>query len=296
MKQGDTTTSSLPSELPALAVLGISDPKTGDWVRVRGLQYSSLAQVTFARIVCHVVAAIATAALFIGMVPIAGMIAWFVALAATLYHAARGDASFADLDRRRLTKQEVSAHTVSSVINALVWVVPIAVFGLFADDVTQIKLWAVLAMLMTASAIIMPAVPLSTLVLTGIVGSGSIAYFLLNGAWDMAAVSAAFIVTIVAGTVESARRHLTAKIAQAGMAEKNEVVSLLLREFEEGEADWLWQVDTARRVRAVSPRFAFALGKRSEGSRRQAVHSDDRWTSLGDGTISPPVFTTSRSG
>jgi hypothetical protein len=38
------------------------------------------------------------------------------------------------------------------------------------------------------------------------------------------------------------------------MAEKNEVVSLLLREFEEGEADWLWQIDTSRRVRGRSAR------------------------------------------
>ena len=49
------------------------------------------------------------------------------------------------------------------------------------------------------------------------------------------------------------------------MAEKNEVVSLLLREFEEGEADWLWQIDTVApgalgqpalrlRARAWSPR------------------------------------------
>ena len=37
------------------------------------------------------------------------------------------------------------------------------------------------------------------------------------------------------------------------MAEKSEVVSLLLREFEENEADWLWQIDTNRRVRGVSP-------------------------------------------
>ena len=30
---------------------------------------------------------------------------------------------------------------------------------------------------------------------------------------------------------------------------------------EEGEADWLWQVDTNRRVRSASPRFAYALGR-----------------------------------
>jgi diguanylate cyclase (GGDEF)-like protein/PAS domain S-box-containing protein len=38
-------------------------------------------------------------------------------------------------------------------------------------------------------------------------------------------------------------------------------VSLLLREFEENEADWLWEIDPARRLRSVSPRFAFALGR-----------------------------------
>ena len=44
------------------------------------------------------------------------------------------------------------------------------------------------------------------------------------------------------------------------MTEKNEVVSLLLREFEEGEADWLWQIDTVAPGPFGSPRFAFALG------------------------------------
>ncbi|HSF12840.1 MAG TPA: EAL domain-containing protein, partial [Erythrobacter sp.] len=30
---------------------------------------------------------------------------------------------------------------------------------------------------------------------------------------------------------------------------------------EENEADWLWEIDPARRLRSVSPRFAFALGR-----------------------------------
>ncbi|WP_370516049.1 putative bifunctional diguanylate cyclase/phosphodiesterase [Novosphingobium sp. Gsoil 351] len=62
------------------------------------------------------------------------------------------------------------------------------------------------------------------------------------------------------GTIESARNFLTARVAESSVTEKSEVVSLLLREFEEGEADWLWQIDTSRRVRSVSPRFAYALG------------------------------------
>jgi PAS domain-containing protein len=64
----------------------------------------------------------------------------------------------------------------------------------------------------------------------------------------------------VHGSIEAGRIYLSARIAEVGVAEKDEVVSLLLREFQENEADWLWQIDTNRRIRAASPRFAFALG------------------------------------
>jgi len=254
-------TSPLPTDLPVLAVLGISDPSDGDWTRLRGLQYSSLATATITRIVTHSIAALATSFLFLGKVHVIAIVSWLIAIAASLYYSARIDASLVDADRRRITSQEVNSQTISSILNALVWVAPIAIFGLFADYETQLKLWTVLVMLMTASAILMPAVPMGTLMLTGIVGGGAIVYFMLNGSFDMAGIAAAFIGVILVGAIESARRYMTTKIAEAGMNEKNEVVSLLLREFEEGEADWLWQVDTARRVRSVSPRFAFALGK-----------------------------------
>jgi diguanylate cyclase (GGDEF)-like protein len=116
-------------------------------------------------------------------------------------------------------------------------------------------------MLMTASAILLPAVPFGTLLFTAIVGGASAVNFLFNGSYFMGLLGFAFVGTVCTGAVENARRYLQTKIAEAGIQEKEEVVSLLLREFEEGEADWLWEIDTSRRVRSVSPRFAFALGK-----------------------------------
>jgi diguanylate cyclase (GGDEF)-like protein/PAS domain S-box-containing protein len=70
-----------------------------------------------------------------------------------------------------------------------------------------------------------------------------------------------FMVAAILGTIEVGRTFLTARLAEAQLAERDEVVSLLLREFEENEADWLWEVDPAKRLRSVSPRFAFALGR-----------------------------------
>ncbi len=244
-----------------MAVLGLTDPEDGDWPKLRGLQYASLARSAIAKVSIQTVAALATAALFIGTVPIVAIVAWLAALTGSLYHSRRADAALIDADRRRVTPEEIKAQTIASIVNALVWVAPIACFGLFGTTEVQIKFWSVLAMLMTASAILLTAVPMGTLMFAGIVGLAAITYFLFNGEYDMAVVSSALVCTIVVGSLESARRFLATKVAQAGMLEKDEVVSLLLREFEEGEADWLWQIDTSRRVRAVSPRFAFALGK-----------------------------------
>ena len=104
--------------------------------------------------------------------------------------------------------------------------------------------------------------PLGTFLFAVIVGGAATLGFVLFGPVEMAAISVGFCATLMTGTMVGARNYLITKIAESGVVETNEVVSLLLREFEEeGEADWLWQIDTSRRVRTVSPRFAFALSK-----------------------------------
>lgn len=250
----------LPKDLPLLAVLGIRDPQQGDWPRLRGLQYSSLAKNTVARLLAHGLTAMAVAGLLVGTVHFAFLVAWLIALSATLYRASRYDKLLVDADKRRIGRNEVNEQAIISIATALVWIVPVAVFGYGADEVTRLELWTVIALLMTLSAVVLPAVPLSTLLFTAIVGGTSVVNFLLVGAFEMAILAAMFGTAVSFGAVESARSYLAKKVAEDAMAEKSEVVSLLLREFEEGEADWLWQIDTSRRVRSASPRFAFALG------------------------------------
>lgn len=243
-----------------MAVLGLSDPDEGDWSRLRGLQYSGLARVANLRTMVHAIGALAAIRLFFGVIHLALLCGWAVLLAAVIAYGVRHDLDLIDADRRRISRQEVNKQSLTSIATALAWTIPMAFFAPFADNATRLELWAISAMLMTASAIVLPAVPLGTMLFGGIVGAASAAGFALNGALDMAAMTLFFGVVIAIGTIEAARNFLTARIAEAGMAEKNEVVSLLLREFEEGEADWLWQIDTSRRVRSISARFAFALG------------------------------------
>ncbi|GAA4772177.1 putative bifunctional diguanylate cyclase/phosphodiesterase [Novosphingobium ginsenosidimutans] len=247
-----------------MAVLGLSSPDDADWTRLRGLQYSNLSRVTFARILAQAIAGIGVCWLYAGTVHFALIVAWMGLLIGTLYHGGMIDKTLSDADRRRMSRDEVDRQSRTSVANALAWVVPMAVFAPFGDPGTHLELWAITAMLLTASAVLLPAVPLANLLFAGIAGGGAIVSLMWAGKFEMAIVTVVWLAVIVVGSIENARSFLIARIAEAGMAEKNEVVSLLLREFEEGEADWLWQIDTSRRVRSVSPRFAFALGKSAE--------------------------------
>ena len=243
-----------------MAVLGLSNPSDGDWARLRGLQYSSLIKAASLRVVTQVVAALLVFKLFYGPIHLAWLSLWFAALGATLYVSVTHDRLLADADKRRMSLAEVNRQSLTSIANALVWSIPVAFFAPYSASEVRLEFWAITAILMTVSAIVLPAVPLGTLLFGGIVGLASAVGFGMTGAFDMAGLALLFMAVIAVGALEAARNFLIARIAEAGMAEKNEVVSLLLREFEEGEADWLWQIDTAKRVRSVSPRFAFALG------------------------------------
>ena len=243
-----------------MAVLGLNNPSDSDWGRLRGLQYSSLARASMTRIFAHSIAALAVLRLYFDTVHIAALLGWMAALGVSLSYGSKIDKGLRDTDRRRVASSEVNRQTFSSIVNALIWVVPMAAFAPFGDPTRQLELWAVCAMLMTASAVLLPAVPLSNLLFAVLVGGSALVSFLFKQSYEMALLALTFLVVVVLGAIGNARSFLTARIAESGMAEKSEVVSMLLREFEEGEADWLWQIDTSRRVRAISPRFAFALG------------------------------------
>jgi diguanylate cyclase (GGDEF)-like protein/PAS domain S-box-containing protein len=121
-----------------------------------------------------------------------------------------------------------------------------------------------MAMLMAGMGFSFAAVPLGAQAFVWVLGAAGTAAFLGHQEPTAASVAACFIAFVSIGALETARSFLEGKLAEAGLQDKGEVVSLLLREFEEGDADWLWQVDHSRRVRNVSPRFAFALERSIE--------------------------------
>lgn len=244
-----------------MAVLGLSDPETGDWGRLRGLQYSSLGRSSLLRVAGHAVAALLVLFLYQAQAPAVLLGGWLTTLGLVLFFALRFDRSLGAAGNWRMTGPEFNKQARSQLMIALAWSAPLLLFGPYGSLAEQLCLWMIAAMLGVSAALRLSAAPLGTVVFNTVIGLVAACLFVWQSAHDIAAAIAGFTAITVFGTIESGRNYLTARIAEAGVAEKSEVVSLLLREFEENEADWLWQIDTQRRIRMASPRFAFALGR-----------------------------------
>lgn len=245
-------------------MLGLSDKGDVEWARLRGLQYSSLAKIAFYRVFSHALLAVFVALIYLDSVGFIGIGVWMALLAAVHMRGYRIDVALADTQRRRITRGELNRQTKTAVMSALVWAGAIAGFPYFGTDGDLMALLMIVALMVAGSVFFYTAAPIGILCFSAIVSAAAMIPLGIGGHWFAMAGVALMLVATIVGTIEVGRTYLTARMAEAMVTEKEEVVSLLLREFEENEADWLWQVDPSRRLRAVSPRFAFALGRSQE--------------------------------
>ena len=59
---------------------------------------------------------------------------------------------------------------------------------------------------------------------------------------------------------------------RATLRRQNGTVQLLLRDYEENAADWLWETDSELRLRRVTPRFAQVLARSAEAAEGRGLH------------------------
>ena len=249
-----------PQRLSYSAVLGLTGGSDSEWAKLRGMQYSALADVTFLRVFAHAILAVFVAQVYLNTVPILLMGAWIAMLVGLHSVGARLDRKLADVERRKMTRKEYYQQAVISIASALLWGAAVFVFGPMGSlsDLTALIL---VITIIASGAVYFRTMPPFGAVLYASVTGGLIATYLGFGdLWFAMTGYIAFTITTVIGALQGGQTYLEARLSQTAIVEKEEVVSLLLREFEENEADWLWEVDPQRRLRSVSPRFAYALG------------------------------------
>ena len=264
MKKHVAPSQDAPSRLTFASVFGLTGHGDGYWAKLRGLQYSALSKVTFLRAFGHALLGLFVARVYLTVVPAHLLLGWVAALAIVHIAGARFDRRLVDLNRRKITTREFLQQAATSVVSGLLWGGAALVFGPMGPISSLFALVVVIAVLVSASVHFRTQAPLGTALFALTAGAGVMSQFALQGYWMATAATGVFVICSLLGAGQAGRTYLESRLWRDVIAEKEEVVSLLLREFEENEADWLWEVDTHRRLRGVSPRFAYALGATQE--------------------------------
>ena len=244
-----------------MAILGLRDAAQGDWDHFRALQYTGLARYSNLRIVTNLVLGLMVCQLFSGYVPLWQLAGWMAMLGAALYFPSIVYSHSGMVNHDHVARRFVLQLAAATSLIAFVWCVPIFAFVPLAGELELATVWTILAALVVAGTLLLNALPLGAFIFNLVLMSASIFAYWQTGNMVTVGAIICFSILLALSGFENARGYLMFKLSEHGLAEKDEVVSLLLREFEEGDADWLWQIDSARRIVDAGPRFAFAAGR-----------------------------------
>lgn len=256
-----TTSQFAKPRIDVRALLGLYDPAdTTDWGPIRAAQLNAGSQLALFMLAANVVGATLVVLSFGHIVPRWQLASWGALVAAVGVAVAF----------RRLAARHRTGHTASlrdvrdTCLDGLslgaVWSIAPFLFGSQADVGASLGLWIVISVLMAASAVAMAALPLATISFMMVLGGSLSVWVALTIAPALGAASLLFTTLLVIACFSRGKALVVIRASEIALNERDETVSLLLREFEDKSADWLWEIDAQRRVVRANPRFAVSLG------------------------------------
>lgn len=261
MSSQSPATAAPTAPLPFATVIGLregADP--AEWSRIRASQLEAGRGLALFMLAASALGSAVTAMLFIHTVPLWLLGGWAAIATAAGVFVAQGRLSSHHRADGYASLRDVRRTAIEGIALGLVWAVPPLAFGAQAASGAAYGLWLILSLLMTAAAVGMAALALPALIFIGLVGGATAVRLLLEGGAAPAGATLLFTILLALACIDRARSLVLLRSGQLALGERDETVSLLLREFEDTGADWLWETDGARRVIKASPRFAFACG------------------------------------
>ena len=241
-------------------VLGLKEPKSLDWSRVRGAQLDVVHKLAPARLVISLAAILSVVTAMFNRAPLLLVVGWGTGSSVLLALSSYSKLRNRGFTVQTATRSELQQEILRSAVMGGAWAAAVLLFAPYASPPQLLALWAVMTALMAGSAFALSAMPLATAVFLLIVGSAVSFAMLHLGLAMISGIAAVFTGGFIGACLNAGRTFVIHESAELALAEKNEVVSLLLREFDESGGDWMWQTDASKCLTRVSPRFAYALG------------------------------------
>ncbi len=241
-------------------ILGLSDPGTPEWERVRAEQINLLRESAMVRLAMSITAGcviVATLGPTASPLKLLGWFAAVVVVSALLAFPQIGNRAHVKFTASR---RDLHQETLSLMAAGICWTALPIWLGVDTGPEQMITVWTVATALMCCAAFAFSAIPMAAAGFLAIVGGG-LAWMCWQVGMPLIALTAiAYSVALIAACLVNGKTIILHRFSRHALKEKSEVVSLLLREYEDSGGDWMWQTDASRCLTHVSPRLAVALG------------------------------------
>lgn len=167
-------------------------------------------------------------------------------------------------DYATASRATIVYHGILCLILGLIWVLPMPLLAHGATPAQFIAFWTMTSCLMTAIALGYHSTPLASSSFLLSVGTGAVWLMIQFAQPLLVAVVMTFTLLLLVAVIRQALQFSVQVATHQQLTEKQEVVSLLLKEFDVESADCLWQTDATRRLTDVSPALSQMLGMRRE--------------------------------
>ena len=270
----------LPTDLSYRALLGLVEPAGLDGDVMRNIQARGMRQRNTLRIALNLTFAIMVLVLYRGIAPAWTQITWAGLFCGFhLYTFSQMGTKWV-WDRPQYNREDVRRLHIHSAITAIMWGSAFAFLGTSGTIMEMLGLWSIVLGMMVYASLLLPTAPMAATIFIGFTSLCASLGFAFHGGYYLAVAANGIGALLIMACLQSARAQILYEVANSIVQEKSETVSLLLREFEDSGADWLWQTDVSRCATHVSPRFAYALGveaKSVEGQPLLKLIAGDAW-------------------
>lgn len=250
----------LAEKISLAALLGLRQPAGVSAEDLNGMQLSKNNFANPIKNALSLIGGLAAIIILMRNVALPLVVIWGICIAAFNFYLIFKSKSLFQTNGYTAKAEQVKKYVILSAISGVIWAIPYGILAFFGQPEDLMYYSTIALILLIISPQVMPLLPSATLAFQTCLGVGCSAAFIITGAYDFAGFGAAVTLLLMYGSLRGTHASILYEMSATVLQEKSETVSLLLREFEDSGADWLWQTDTSRCAIHVSPRFAYALG------------------------------------
>ena len=239
-------------------------PGRRGWGRVRAAQLDEMGRALVIAAWGQTFNALLIVYMLINQVPRTEMALWLLSLALLMLFIAQHRRKLAGREIHSVPRKTINRAAYHSVFFAFVWCLPARYFFEHANHGQQLALCVITATMMAGAAFILAPIPAAAAAYVCIMGVAATHMLVTTDSLVITAIGPVYTCALLMMVLLNGRAFMQRKCLDLELEERRETVSLLLREFESSDADWLWQTNAKLVLQNVSARFARAIGRQVE--------------------------------